>query len=106
MTRHARHLRENEELIARVSPITRDEDGTFRWSVTWDTGPNHDVRYDGPATRYYRTSARGDGVWVDSGQGILLEKQILGTSQFDVGKVSAPTRRRRIVREFAVRRTT
>jgi hypothetical protein len=104
--RHRRHVRDHEELIATVSPIRRRDDGSFVWTVT-----------DGFGASTYRTSQAGDGIWqlIDDcdcslgcdrcGAGTGW-KQILGggTAQFDLAGVSAETRRRRVVRRFAVAR--
>jgi hypothetical protein len=99
-----RFLRGHETLIAEVSQIRRDKNGCFRWTVT-----------DEHNSIAYRTSARGDGIWqrifncpcsygcdlCGAGTGW---KQILGggTSQFDLADITASTRRRRVVRRFAV----
>ena len=103
-TADLRFLRDDESLIAEVSQIRRDEDGCFRWTVT-----------DEHNSIDYRTSAGGDGIWkriancpcnygcdlCGAGTGW---KQILGggTGQFDLAGVPTSTRRRRVVRRFAV----
>ena len=104
VNRRLLRVRDDEELIAEVSPIHRDEDGCFRWTVT-----------DEHRSTDYRTSARGDGIWerisncpctygcdlCGAGTGW---KQVLGsgTAQFTLDGVTAATRRRRVVRKFAV----
>jgi hypothetical protein len=64
-------------------------------------------------TSRYRTNRAGDGVWVEvermcaclncqTPERWAEFKQILGTAQFSLDGVSAATRRRRVVRRFAV----
>lgn len=67
-----------------ISKITKTESGSYVWTETED-GP------DGAEVAAYSTNDAGHGIWKNG-------RQLLGTSQFNIGNCAASTRRNRVSR--------
>jgi len=75
----------------RISPITTDDQGRYRWTVTG----SRDLE-EGAMTLEYATNGAGAGLFEWTGG---EWKQLLGTCQFSLN-VSRSARRGRVVRYF------
>ena len=90
-TTSERFAKRDECVIAEVSPIERLGDGSYTWTV--------ETEFD---TKTYITNPSGEGVFEYDEDAAEVGRQVRGNCDFSLRGVASETRRRRVVREFAI----
>ena len=72
------------------------------WTFTDPEDIDESLKYRIGSPGRYRTNQNGEGIWRMSGDGTVEDKQITGTCQFNLRRVSRSTMRRRILQFLEV----